>query len=488
MAVKAMIKRVTAFVSAAAVVAATALFLPTFSFTVGDAASAPKLTVAASDLQLICPGGAINSGGANGTSVGAFAHLGAAAISGSNGSGTSVYFENLSGFGRTVSVDAIARNTPGVFSWSSQDGTRVTASSTAAEQGSSMLNAAQLQRAGSTRLNGLLATACQAPSPEHWLVGGSAATGRETLLILANPSTVAITVSLEVFAEGGQVSAAGLSGISIAANSQTIVPLSSLIPETKTFAIHVISSSGAVASWLQQRTVRGLLYAGADYVSPATTFAKSLVIPGVLVRGAADAAALIATNADYSDLTPVLRIFNPSESKATFTAQINGATATTFGTVLHDSVSPHSVQDFEITQLANGDYSAFIQADQNITASIRLVRTDKTKKPNTDFTWLQAAETFVGERVITVPTAGISKLTIANPSTKQASVAVNNVRYSIAPSAMIVLKVDNSKTNTINSSDAAIGANLVVDVDGLVANIAAVNYKNLGGEVRVRVR
>lgn len=488
MQVMAMIKRLTAFAIAIAAVVSTALFAPGFSLQIGTAPSSPKLTVEAQDLSLICPGGAINTGGANGTSVGTFGHIGGAAISGSIGNDTSVVFNNLAGFGRQVSVDTVLRNTPGAITWLSQDGTQVVASSKSAEQGSTMLNAAQLQKVASARMNGLLATACEAPSPEHWLVGGSAATGRETLLILANPSTVAVTVSLEVFAEGGQVSAAGLSGISIAAGSQTIVPLSSLIPETKTFAIHVVSSSGAVASWLQQRTVRGLLYAGADLVAPATTFAKSLVIPGVLIRGIADAATLIAANADYSDLKPVLRVFNPSDSKATFTAQLNGATTTTFGTVIHDSVAPHSVQDFEITGLANGDYSAFIHADQNVTASIRLVRTNKAKTPNTDFTWLQAAETFTGVRQITVPATGISKLTIANPSDKSASVSVGATSYSIAAGSMIVLKTDNSKIVTITANDQAVGANLVVDVDGAVANIALVNFKNLGGEVRVRVR
>jgi hypothetical protein len=319
-------------------------------------------------------------------------------------------------------------------------------------------------------------------------VGGSAATGRETLLLLANPSLVDITVSLEVFSEGGPVQASGLSGISISAGTQTVVPLSSLIPETRTFVIHISSSSGAIAAWLQQRTVRGLLYAGVDFVSPATVFAKSLVIPGVLIRGAADAAELKAANRDYSDLTPVLRVFNPSESKATFTAQINGATEKTFGTVIQDSVSAKTVQDFEIPALANGDYSAFINADQNITASIRLVRTDKTKAPNTDFTWLQAAETFVGSRQLTVPAAGISKLTIANPNQEPVNVTVNGVARVIAASSMVVIKVDNAKTVTIVAEDEPVAANLVVDVDGMVANLDMVNYKNLGGQVSVRVR
>ena len=480
--VMAMIKRILALVVASAALASTALLLPNFDLKIGEAPKSPKLSVAAQDLNLICPGAAIGSGGANGTAVGTFTRLGAASVVGTVAAGAETFEQRYLADGYYDSYSGR------IFSTVSSAGTVFATKGGSVEQGSTMVNITQTQKATSARLNGLLAASCQAPSPEIWLVGGSAATGRETLLLLANPTPVDVTVSLEVFSEGGPVQAAGLSGISISAGATAVVPLSSLIPETRTFAIHVVSASGAVSAWLQQRTVRGLLYAGADFVAPASVFSKSLVIPGVLIRGAADAAALIATNNDYSDLKPVLRVFNPTDSKTTFTAQINGATEKTYGTVLHESVSAHTVQDFEIPALANGDYSAFISADQNITASIRLVRTDKTKKPNTDFTWLQAAETFTGSRQLTVPVAGISKLTIANSGSKSASVTVNGVAYSIAASSMVVIKVDNGKSVTLVSNDQPVAANLVVDVDSAIGNIAVENYKNLGSEVSVRVR
>lgn len=477
-----MIKRLLALTIAVAALASSALLLPNFKLQVGSAPHSPKLSVAAQDLNLICPGAAINTGGANGTAVGTFSRIGSANIVGTVAAGAETFEQPYLATGYSNSYSGRQ------FSTASSEGTVFATKGGSVEQGSTMVNIAQAQSVASARLNGVLATTCQAPSPETWLVGGSAATGRETLLLLANPSLVDITVSLEVFSEGGPVQAAGLSGISIAAGAATVVPLSSLIPETRTFAIHVVSSSGAVGAWLQQRTVRGLLYAGADFIAPATVFSKALVIPGVLIRGAADAAELIKANADYSDLKPVLRVFNPTETKATFTAQINGSTATTYGTVLHESVSAHTVQDFDIPALANGDYSAFLSADQNITASIRLVRTDKTKKPNTDFTWLQSAEAFTGSRQLTVPPAGISKLTIANGSSKTASVKVNSVLYSIAANSMIVIKVENSKTVTIVANDEPVSANLVVDVDSAIGNITVENYKNLGAEVSVRVR
>jgi hypothetical protein len=117
-----------------------------------------------------------------------------------------------------------------------------------------------------------------------------------------------------------------------------------------------------------------------------------------------------------------------------------------------------------------------------------MARSDATKKPNTDFTWLQSAETFTGERRMTVPAAGISKLTIANPNDKTASVTVNATNYNIAANSSIVLLAANSTQIVIQANDIAVGANLVIDVNGSVANVALVNYKNLGGKVLVRVR
>lgn len=492
-----MIKRILSLFSLIAVLALAAVFLTPQSIEIGRVADAPELTVQAQDLKLICPGGAVNSGGASGTAVGRFGHLGVATLSGSNSVGTEVNFRNLDDFNGKTDAATATRTLPGIFNWRSANGSVLTATASESqgseeqgseEQGSGMLHAAQLQNAVSPLLNGLLAASCQAPTPEHWLVGGDAATGRETLLLLANPSTVAVTVNLEVFAEGGQVTAAGLSGISVSPMSETIVPLSSLIPETKTFAIHVLSRSGAIAAWLQQRTVRGLLYSGADFVSPSSTFGKSLAIPGLLIRGSKDSSALIAANPDYSDTKPVLRVFNPTDKPVKFTAQVNAVSAKNFGTVIVDEVEARSVRDFAIDQLVDGDYSVFISADQDVTAAIRLARTDKSKTPNTDFTWLQAAEPFEGERRLTVAAAGISKLVIVNNNAKATSVSVNSAAYNLAPNSSLVLLAEKSTQIVIVTNELPVAANLVIDVSGMVANMALVNYKNLGGKVLVRVR
>ena len=453
-----MIKQISALVGVA-IAAAGITLLPLGELQGGTAPTATEFEVQAKALSLICPGAAMNTGGANGTAVGVFDRLGAATIS------------------KTSTVGITANPVGGA--------TLLTAAG-ATEQGSSALNAGQLQNAASARLNGLLGASCQAPSAQHWLLGGDTSTGRETLLLLSNPTTVPATVNLEVYAEGGRVQASGLSGIAVSAGGTQVVPLSSLIPETRAFAVQVQSRGASVGAWLQQRTVRGLLYAGADFVSPITEFGESLSIPGILVRGAKDAAALLAINDDYKDLIPALRVFNPSDKPATFTAQVFGANDKTFGTVIRDSVPANSVKDFTISGLADGDYAAFVASDQNLAAAVRLPRSDKTKKPNTDFTWLQAAQVLTGAQQITVPAAGISKLSLTNPSSELANVTVNGVAVAIKAQGTAVVKVDAGALSI--KTEGKIGGNLIVDIGGAITNLALVDYRNSGSRVAVRVR
>lgn len=456
---KQMIKQISALLGIS--IAATGIaLLPVGTLQIGTAPKTAEFEVQAQALSLICPGAAMNSGGASGTAVGVFDRIGATTIS------------------KTSTVGISDTNVAGA--------TLLTAAG-AAEQGSAALNAGQMQNATSARLNGLLGASCQAPSAQHWLVGGDTGTGRETLLMLSNPSSVPATVNLMVFAEGGQVSASGLSGIAVSAGATQVVPLSSVIPETRAFAVEVESRGAAIGAWLQQRTVRGLLYAGADFVSPLTEVNTALTIPGILVRGAKDAAALIASNADYEDLIPTLRVFNSSDKTATFTAQIFGANEKTFGTVIRDTVAAHSVKDFAINGLADGDYVGFIKSDQSVSAAVRLPRTDKTKKPNTDFTWLQAAQPLTGSQQITVPVAGISKLSLTNGTSNPATVLVNGRSLTIKAQGVAILKVDAGSLN-LKVTDGSIGANLVVDISGAVTNLSVVDYRNSGSRVAVTVR
>lgn len=441
-----MLKRLVILAAILGSLVAGTLYAPNLQLQIGDTPPSSELSVKARDLKLACPGALYKAGGANGTTLGNFEHVGTASYESELNSNSGATLESADG--------VFTVNTP----------------NDELTQGSVLLNANQYQNASGATLKGLAATNCQLPSNDLWLLGGDTTTGREALLILRNTSEVDATVSLEIFSEAGSVDAPGLSGIAVVAGKSTVIPLSGVVPKTKSFMTHVTSKGGAIAAWIQQRTVRGLSAGGVDYVSPSPEFSKNQVVPGIFIRGAKVANKLISQNSDYQDLIPAIRIFVPGSEQATVTVQVTGSNAKTFGTVIRESVEPGTVRDLEIPGLKDGDYVAVVSADVEIQSAVRLGRVTATTAP--DFTWIPAAQEFTGKRNITAPSIGITKVCSYDEKTGQITVSV------LAPGA----------TYAFTESTNPIYANLIVDVDGTVANLSVLDQKNAGGKVAVNVR
>ena len=440
-----MLKRILCLIIVSAAAAALIVFAPNLDFPIAKLAGSEDLQVKAKNLSLVCPGAIYQNDPNN---IGDFSQTGKANIS------------------RDFAAPA------GTELVSAEDVLTVLDPQGVAAQGSALLTANQTQLVANASTNGLAAAACQNPSSDIWLVGGSTATGRESLLIIRNPSPVDATVDLEIFGEEGLLELPGLSGISVTAGKNLVLPMAGLAPKAKTFVTHVTSKGGSIAAWLQVKSVRGLAAAGLDYVSPSLGASLSQVIPGIFIRGAVDAAALASANADYADLAQTIRVFVPGEKEANIKVQILGANAKTFGTVILQTLKPGAVTDVSISGLADGDYVAVLESDVPVQAAARLSRTDKTKVPATDFTWLQAAQAIDGERVVSIPAIGISKLSIVEPISAEVQTIL------VAPGS----------TYRFNKPAAALYANLIVDVGGMVTNIPVIDYKNAGGAVKVSVR
>jgi hypothetical protein len=445
-----MLKRITLLVFIVSGIVAGSLTLPTFTLQIGSAPNESELVVQARDLELVCPGGLYKAGGAAGNTLGNFAQVSQPKYFSEFNSMNGATLLAEQGIFRVQSAQVLGNKEP--------------------QQGSTLLNANQYQKLAGATLHGLAATNCQLPANDIWLLGGDTTTGRESLLVMRNTSAVDATVSLEIFSEGGRVNAPGLSGISVVAGKTTVIPLAGIVPKTRSFMTHVQSSGGSVAAWIQQRTVRGLSAAGVDYVAPSPAFSKELVLPGLFIRGSAEIAKLIAKDANYQDLVPVLRVFVPGTNAATVTAQVAGSNASTFGTVVRQVVNAGTVMDIEIPGLRDGDYVAVVSADVEVQASIRFSRVSATTKP--DFTWLTAAEKFSGARNISIPTEGISKLSI----------------YEVATGAYKVLPVTPGSTYRFSAGANEIAAKLIIDLDSSVANLSVMDQKNVGGNLKVNLR
>jgi hypothetical protein len=459
------IKRLISLVVIAAGIFSLVWFAPQFSLTVGDLPKADILKVKAQDLSLVCPGGAYRTGGASGTKLGAFEPVGNPEINSD--------FNGPNGTSMVIRGSQLTAVDPGGL----------------ADQNSVLLNANQIQSIASDGLDGLTGAACQRPSNDLWFIGGDTSTGRESLLVIKNVTKVDSTVTLEIFNERGKVTGSGMSGISVASGKTTVIPLASYVPKTKTFTTHLVSRGGLVAAWVQQKTIRGLAAGGVDYVAPTSLFATTQAIPGVFIRGAADAAKLIG-NADFADLVPTLRVFVPGTKPATVTAQILGSTAKTFGTVVRQSVAAGTTTDIALPGLKDGDFVAILKSDVPIGSAIRLHRVVKTK---VDFAWLSAASAQLGVVGFTVPTSGISKLSLANPTSSVVDLRLvqggsATSAFKIPAAGQLTLKfAPGSKLQLFGNGKSLYGTT-IVDVNGTVAAIPLLDYKNPGGQVAVMVR
>ncbi len=452
----------------------------------GKVESAQRV-VSAKDLTLSCNGSAFTSGGNSGTSTSKFSRLGSTvvALSYSGVSGTTLKGEGgklTKGYGVRQDQSSKIKQAQSL-TITDNDGTIV--------QGSPLLTANQMQVLSDKKIKGLLAAPCLRSQSEFWLVGGSVAVGREAILILTNPTAVDATVDLEIFTENGISHSAGLSGIAVGAGSTEVIPLASFVFRSESISVHVKSFGGSVTALIQQKAVRGLKASGADYIYPTGVAQKESVFPGILVRRSMDNAKLRKRDDKYSDVRQNLRVFVPGDKDAQLTLEVLGTDEETFGTVISVTAPAGKVTDFDINGLADGDYVGYLRSDQEVFSSIRLVRSRVGDDAYTDFAWINPAEGFTSPRYLAVPKAGISKLSIANPSSEATKVSLKfgelTVERNIAAGSEIVLLAPSGQAIGIFPTTQPVYSNLVVDVAGRIAILPVLDEKNLGGQVWINV-
>ena len=375
------------------------------------------------------------------------------------------------------------------------------------QQGSDLLSANQTQvlhtapNGASAGANGLISTECQLPSSDFWFLGADTSVGRQALLVVKNASRVNATFDLELFDEGGAIQAAGMLGLSVAAGDTLVTPLAAFAPSNRALAAHVSSRGGAVVAWVQQKTVRGTVAAGIDFISPLSPADQQQVIPGLSVYGAKAATAIKKLNPDYEDLAPVVRVFAPRGGKeptktVEVTVLVSGIDAKTFGTVVRQTIKVGQTSDIAISGLADGRYSAIVTADTPLFASLKLSRTSVDQARvltslGSDFTWIPAGEQISSGRTIVAPTLGTTTLNLRNASPQATTVTtvVGGVakEYQLSENGLMAIIVRAGSVVQI-SATSPIYANLMTIEDAGISNLRVLDQKNLGGEVSVELR
>lgn len=486
-----MIARVIALISTSLLLAAGLVFAPPVTLSVDLGSASGSFDVKAADQSVVCPGPLFVSGGASGTDLGAFDRTGSTTLRYSaDGTGllevksvaTADPGVTTLGSGRIYSVSEIANATE----------LKNTSAALGAAQDSMVVTGSTTQLVAIDSMRGLAAASCQQPSNDIWLVGGSTAAGREALLILTNPTPIDATADLKIYTDLGEIEVAGLSGISVLANSTTVISLASFAPTVATLAVQVQTSGAKLAGWIQHRVMNGTESLGVDFVTPSPAPQLVSVIPGFVVRGT-EAINQVAVTEAIADAGHSLRVFAPTG--ANLTVQIVSTSPEVFGAVLTGVIEPGAVQDFPINDLLDGNYSVFVTSDQPVFATAKAAIGNDGGTPRIDFTWLSSAEPITTSRAVMtsgiVPPDGASYVVFGNPLNETRSATVTSLETGVSNVVSIPAlgSAEFAITGAVAiSSDSEIFASVALLSGGQISSLAIYDPSNLGNSVLVRFR
>ncbi|HOB57420.1 MAG TPA: DUF5719 family protein [Rhodoglobus sp.] len=344
-----------------------------------------------------------------------------------------------------------------------------------------LLSGAQSQQVNEGDFVGLAAATCSAVSADSWLVGGSTAVGRTTLLTLSNPTEVPATVDLELFGENGAITAPGTSGIVVPASGQRVLSLAGFAPDVVSPVVHVTSTGGQVTAELQQSTVRGLEPGGLDIVGATVAPATDVVIPGLRVDDLASVQTLLVGGAGFADLQTVLRLYAPGEGTVSTTISVIPEDGVGTGTSFPYEFDAGRVAEVPITDLESGNYTVRIVADTPTLAAVRVSNAAPAATADTpaatDFAWLTAAVPLTSTAQLTVATGPSPLLHIANPTTAAVSMTLTaaggeGTIVELPAGASTSLPVEGGETYTLSGYDTLYAA-VSLAGDGMIARYSA---------------
>jgi Family of unknown function (DUF5719) len=343
--------------------------------------------------------------------------------------------------------------------------------STPAGEAPATLVGAQSQAVHSADFRGFGAVQCAGASTNTWLVGGSTALGRTTIVILANPSDFVATADIEVFGGDGAVSSPGSSGILIAARSAIALSLAGFAPDLDAPVVHVTSTGGPIAATLQQAVIRGIEPGGVDFVGPAGTPSEGLIFPGLVVRNSAAVAGLLGEDG-FKDAGTVLRVFVPGDKVATARISVVPEDASVTGASFSIDLKAGVVSEIPIDGLDDGTYSVTLASDQPAVAALRA--STVSDQPDTagfmDFAWFAAANPLAGSAFVAIAPGAGSELHLGNPSHKGETVLV---RAADGTSQTVTVPAGSS-----DSIDVTPGASY--RLDGFTTIYASVSFVDAG--------
>jgi len=217
---------------------------------------------------------------------------------------------------------------------------------------------------------------CNVGAGEQWFLGGSGSVTSKGKLDLVNSGLSDASVELTVFT--GHL-APTTSTVIVKANSDRILLLDALAPGEASVALHVLTRSGRVTSFLLDQQQKGLSSLGLDYVNSYPAPAPTVVIPGVAY-----------TAGKGNSLSHFLRLLVPGALDATIKVTIHSTEGNFTPIGLDQRTLAHGkVYDLPLTNISESrPFSVVVSADQPVLAS---VQSSISVSGKSEFAWASAA-------------------------------------------------------------------------------------------------
>jgi hypothetical protein len=214
-------------------------------------------------------------------------------------------------------------------------------------------------------------TSCSVGSGDEWFIGGSGGVSNQGVLEVVNSGLSDSTVQIFPFSTHGALAPIT---VVIKPNSDRIIPLAALAPGEESMAIHMVTQSGRVTSFLLDHRKRGLAEIGSSFVAPEES-AKTQTFLGP-VRAPAP---------KESTSSVTMRLLVPGDFAANIHVTIHTATSSFTPLGLDTlNVGHQKVVDVKLPQMTiSGAYGIEIASDQPVFASALW-------KTANDFAWTSA--------------------------------------------------------------------------------------------------
>jgi hypothetical protein len=205
-----------------------------------------------------------------------------------------------------------------------------------------------------------LATAiCSISGADQWFVGGSGAVTSRASIEIINSGLSTSVVDLFVY---GSNSVSPVISNRISKNSSKRIYIDTLAPGEDAVAIHAITRSGRVTTYMHDERVRGLQALGADFVSQGIDPAKKIVIPAI---------SNVALKSRKSQ--QVLRILVPGKVSASVQAKLVSSDGT-FTPIGLDNINADSGRVTDLTfkpVISSRNFALVLTSDQPIVAAVK---------------------------------------------------------------------------------------------------------------------